>query len=230
MNIKLIPVDKSGSKFIFSSLPEKIKGKSAAKYQSFDILSLGTVKVPKGTDVEEISWDCEFFGKAKRNESIVKTNYWKEPIECVNILNEFMKNETVLNLIVTDTWINLDVTISSFTPVAYGAYGNIQYSIVFVEKKPLVIYDTNELKISAFVKKTKPRNETAASSSGSAYTIVGGDTLSGIALKKCGSAGKWTSIYDTNANTIEAAAKSHGKSSSDRGNWIWPGTTLTIPG
>lgn len=228
MNIKLIPSG-SGSKFTFPALPEQIKGKCEAKYQSFDIISLGTVKVPKGTNVEEISWDGEFFGESKRKEAIVKKNAWREPVECVNILKEYMKNETVLNLIVTDTWINLDVTISSFQPTAYGAYGNIKYSISFTQKKPLKIYDTNELKIAAFVQKTKPRNETAASS-GSAYTVVSGDTLSRIALKKSGSAAKWTSIYDANANTIEAAAKSHGKSSSDHGHWIWPGTTLTIPG
>jgi len=46
MDIKLIPVEK-GSKFTFPALPEKVQGKYAAKYQSFDIISLGTVKVPK---------------------------------------------------------------------------------------------------------------------------------------------------------------------------------------
>ena len=29
--------------------------------------------------------------------------------------------------------------------------------------------------------------------------------------------------------TIEAAAKSHGKSSSGNGHWIYPGTVLSIP-
>lgn len=53
MDIKLIPVEK-GSKFTFPALPEKVQGKYAAKYQSFDIISLGTVKVPKGTDVSEL--------------------------------------------------------------------------------------------------------------------------------------------------------------------------------
>ena len=56
MDIKLIPVEK-GSKFTFPALPEKVQGKYAAKYQSFDIISLGTVKVPKGTDVSEFSWE-----------------------------------------------------------------------------------------------------------------------------------------------------------------------------
>lgn len=232
MDIKLIPAG-SGSKFTFPALPEKVQGKYGAKYQSFDIISQGTVKVPKGTDVAEFTWDGVFFGESKRNEPIVKKNSWKEPNECVKILNNFMKNETVLNLIVTETWINVDVTISSFQTRPAGAYGNVEYSITFVQKKPLQIYTTDELKIAKFVKKTKPRNDSGGSSGGgggSTYTVVSGDTLWGIASKKLGSGSKWTQIYDANAGTIEAEAKKHGKSSSDHGHWIWPGEVLTIPG
>ena len=158
MNIKLIPVGK-GSKFTFPALPEKVQGKYAAKYQSFDIISLGTVKVPKGTDVSEFSWDGVFFGPSKKNEAIVKKNAWQSPNECVKILNDFMMNETVLTLIVTETWINVDVTISSFQPKPVGAYGNVEYSITFVQKKPLKIYSTNELKITAFCKENQAEGD-----------------------------------------------------------------------
>ena len=60
MDIKLITVG-SGAKFTFPALPEKIQGKYGAKYQSFDIISQGTVKIPKGTAVSEFSWDGVFF-------------------------------------------------------------------------------------------------------------------------------------------------------------------------
>ncbi len=230
MNIKLISAG-NGSKFTFPALPEKVQGKYGAKYQSYDIISQGTVKVPKGTDVAEFTWDGVFFGESKRNEPIVKKNSWKEPNECVKVLNDFMKNETVLNLIVTETWINVDVTISSFQPRPAGAYGNVEYSITFVQKKSLQIYTTNELQIAKFVKKTKPRNDSGdTSGGGSTYTVVSGDTLWGIATKKLGNGSKWTFIYDANASTIEAEAKKHGKASSDHGHWIWPGEVLTIPG
>lgn len=230
MDIRLIPVG-SGTKFTFPALPEKIQGKYGAKYQSFDIISQGTVKVPKGTDVAEFTWDGVFFGPSKKKEAIVRTESWQSPTQCVKILTDFMMNETVLTLIVTDTWINVDVTISSFQPRPVGAYGNIEYSITFVQKKPLKIYTTNELKIAKFVKKTAPRNDTPAKSSGgNTYTVVSGDTLWGIASKKLGSGSKWTAIYDANVSTIESTAKAHGKSSSDHGYWIWPGEVLTIPG
>lgn len=220
-----------GSKsFTFPSNPESISGTLGAKYQSFDIISKGAVKVPKGTDVSEIKWSGEFFGNAKKNESIVLKKYYNTPEQCMEQLRTWQESGKVLNLIVTDTWINLDVTISSFSPEIYGAYGNVKYSITFVQAKDLKIYTANELKIAAFVKQTVPRNDSSSSSvGGGSYTVVSGDTLSAIALKKMGSSSKWTKIYDANSSTIEAAAKSHGKSSSDHGHWIYPGTTLSIP-
>lgn len=228
MNIKLIPVG-NGSKFAFPALPEKIQGKEASKYQIFDIISQGTVKVPKGTDVTEITWDGVFFGAAKKNEPIVQKNYWKDPIECVNILNSFKNNGTVLNLIVTETWINLDVTISSFQPRAIGAFGNIEYSITFAQYKELKIYDASELKVATFSGTTRARSGgTSESSGGGQYTVASGDTLSRIAQSKCGGAGKWTALYNANSGTIEAAAKSHGRANSDHGHWIYPGTVLQL--
>ena len=65
---------------------------------------------------------------------------------------------------------------------------------------------------------------------GKKYTIVSGDTLWRISTKFLGSGAKYMQIYNANSGTIESAAKSHGKSSSSNGHWIYPGTTLTIPG
>ena len=58
----------TGKTFTFPANPESISGTLGAKYQSFDIISKGTVKVPKGTDVSEMAgkWleaqpDCDRF-------------------------------------------------------------------------------------------------------------------------------------------------------------------------
>ena len=141
--------------FVFSVLPEQIQARGAAKYQSFDIIRKGTIKVPKGTDVTEISWDGEFFGKAKKKESLVQTKYWIPPNVCVEWLNEWMNNGTELTLIVSGTWINMDVTISSFSAVPYGAFGNVRYSIELCKVRHLKIYTTKESKIG---KKRKTRS------------------------------------------------------------------------
>ena len=227
MEIKLFEAADKKKSFTFSSLPEKISGSLGTKYQTYDIISQGAVKVPKGTEVAEISWDAVFFGPDRKNLAVVKAESYQKPDKCIKQLREWQEKGTVLNLLVTETWINMDVTIDSFTPDPFGAYGDVSYGIKFSQAKDLKIYTTNELKIAAFVKKTVPRNDN--SNKGSSYTIVSGDTLWGIASRKLGSGTKWTKIYDANASTIEATAKKHGKSSSDHGHWIWPGTTLSIP-
>ena len=83
MNIKLKPKKKAdGAAFYFSSLPERIQGNLAASMQSFDVISKGNIKIPKGTKVKEVKWNGEFFGKTKKKEPIVKSRKWKAPKKC----------------------------------------------------------------------------------------------------------------------------------------------------
>jgi len=58
---------------------------------------------------------------------------------------------------------------------------------------------------------------------GRSYTIVHGDTLIGIGNKLHVD---WHTLYNNNKSVIEDAARAHGKSSSDGGHWIFPGTVL----
>ena len=231
MDIKLLPNGKSKNQFVFSSLPEEIKVGSSAKYQSFTIISQGTVKVPKGTDVKNISWSGEFFGKAKKQEPIVKTQHYKEPNKCVKKLEDWLKKGTVLNLIVTGTWINIDVTISSFKATPYGAYGNVKYDISFEEARELKIYTTKELKISSSKKKKKTAKKRSVKKKAVfiEHTICISDSLYRIAKEKMGSGDKWTELYKKNKDVLERVAKAKYGTSSDQGRILVPGTKISIP-
>ena len=68
-----------------------------------------------------------------------------------------------------------------------------------------------------------------SSGGGDTYTVKAGDTLWAISKKFYGTPTKHSVIYNANKDVIEAVAKSHGKTSSDNGHWIWAGTVLTIP-
>lgn len=61
------------------------------------------------------------------------------------------------------------------------------------------------------------------------YVVKRGDTLWDLAKQFYGNSRLYTVIYDRNRDSIEAAAKEHGKTDSKGGHWIWPGQTLAIP-
>lgn len=66
------------------------------------------------------------------------------------------------------------------------------------------------------------------------HTVVSGDTLWDIAARYLGDPERWTEVYEANQAVIEATAREHSgppvSGSSDHGHWIFPGTTLTVPG
>lgn len=57
------------------------------------------------------------------------------------------------------------------------------------------------------------------------YSVVSGDTLSGIA-SRFGTT--WQNLYDMNRNIIDNAAHQHGFYSNEY-NWIFPGEQLVVP-
>ena len=58
---------------------------------------------------------------------------------------------------------------------------------------------------------------------------MSGDNLWDIARVKLGDGSRMNEIYELNKDTIEAAAKKYGRSSSSNGWWIYPGTVLQLP-
>jgi nucleoid-associated protein YgaU len=50
-----------------------------------------------------------------------------------------------------------------------------------------------------------------------------------IAQSQLGKGSRWKEIYNLNKEVIEKEAKRRGKSSSDKGYWIFPGTVLSLP-
>ena len=182
MRISLKPA--KGDKFVFSLMPETIQAGYAAKCQSFDLISRGTVRVPKGTEVPEISWSGEFFGASRKKLTGVDQEEWKNPKECVKTLRDWMNDKTELTLIISGTWINMEVRIISFKTELHGGYGDVSYSIVFEKVRELKIRNTKESKIGK-KKKTKSRTKKKGKEKNNgSYTVKKGDTLIHIARKK----------------------------------------------
>ena len=227
MEIILKPLDGS-ARFEFPSLPADITVHNGTNYQSYKIIGLGDVQIPKGTNCEEISWESIFYGPSKQGEPMMQT--YMDPLRCVEILERFRDKGTPLTVMCTDVGINRDMTVSNFQWKPYGGHGSVKYSISFTQWKTLQVRvnrdaDTNNAPNSAAdTPEERPEPPPAEN-----YTIKSGDTLWAIAQKNLGGGANWQKLYDANKDVIEEAAKKHGKKSSDKGHWIYPGITLTIP-
>lgn len=228
MDITLTEIANAASTFVFPSLPDSIDVRSSTRYETYSLIRGGEVKLPNGTEVETISWKAVFYGESKKTEVMIRQ--WEEPKSCVSKLKTWQQNGTPLRLLVTNTDINIDVTISDLKCTETGAFGNIEYDIDFNAYRAIKVYTTEEKGVTTAVTTPRPSNtKTETTAAAKTYTIKSGDTLWAIAKRNYGNGAEYTKIYNANKDLIEKVAKQHKRKSSDNGHWIYPGTTITIP-
>lgn len=223
MKVDIYIREKNGKKEIrVPILPEEIMvSHGEGTFVTYDILNKGEVAEPTGVGLTVISWKSEFPGIYRTDTSMFRGKR-QSPQAFIQIIKSWKKNGTPLNLLVTGYPINLDVYVKDYTENISGAFGDVPYEIKFIEKKDITINKTT-------VKTTTTASTKRTATKTSKYTIKSGDTLWGISQKFYGTGTKWELIYNANKTIIEQTAKKYGKSSSNHGNWIWPGVTLTIP-
>lgn len=221
MEVDIYVREKSGKRAIrFPLLPESFEFSSGnVQFISTDIIGLGEVAEPSGTDLGQYKWESEFPGALRQNDPMIR-GQWQHPDNYVNTIQEWQRNGELLNILITGYPVNVDVYVKEFTPKGAGAFGDVSYKIVFAEARTISITKmsadgTTQTKRIAYRSKQ--------------YTILYGDTLWAISQKFYGSGSKWKDIYEANKEIIESQAKNHGKQSSENGRWIYPGTIITIP-
>lgn len=204
-------------------LPDKVNcSGNETRMVSYEILDVGEVEVPSGSNLTEFSWSSYFPGEGHQNIPFIRGT-WQDPKKIQTLLSEWRANGTPLRLLMTGTPINHDVYLKDYEMDYEGGYGDYKYNISFKARRNITI-------IASKVAVTRSSVATTASSGGGGtYTVRTGDTLWSIAQNKLGSGAKYGSIYNLNKTIIEATAKKHGKNSSDGGHWIYPGTSLQLP-
>lgn len=225
MNVDIYIREKNGvKKMRVPWLPTAISLESGgAVVASYDILNRGAVEIPTASGLATIKWESQFPGEYRSDKSLMR-GAWNSPESYIRLLDKWLHNGTPLTLMVTGYPINLDVFLNNYTASHGGGFGDIEYSVEFVEMRSLTLKNTIEDKTDQNSSAQREAETDAA-----AYTVKKGDTLWGIAKKMLGSGSKWELIYTANEAIIESTAKDHGKKSSDRGHWIFPGTKLQIP-
>lgn len=201
-------------------LPEEFSFPSGnAMFISNDIMGRGEVAVPSGTELGSYSWESEFPGALRKNDPMIRGE-WQDPKTYKSILDEWKRNGTKLNLLITGYPVNVDVYIKEFNTTGSGAFGDISYEISFIEARSITIETMN-----AAVVQVPTRNQYKPKQ----YTIMLYDSLWSIAEKFYGDGGQWQRIYNANVAILEANAHERGYTSTQNGKWIWPGTIIQIP-
>lgn len=222
MTVDIYIREKSGKREIrIPLIPEELPfQKGDVTVVSYEIMGLGEVAIPSGTELGTWTWQSAFPGEYRKNDPLIRGS-WMAPETYDSILNDWKANGTELNLLVTGYPINADVYVKEYHSKAAGAFGDIVYELTFFEARTIVVTTTKVAQTAATT--TRP----AATSS--THTVKSDDTLWDIAKMFYGSGAKWGIIYNANKDIIEKTARSRGMKSSDNGHWIFSGTVLTIP-
>lgn len=97
----------NGSRIHFPINPESITCQTGNRTETFDVISLGTITLPRGTVPTRFTFEGFFPGEARRNAPYVTD--WRPPKELVGILSTWRDKGVKLRLLVTETPINHDV-------------------------------------------------------------------------------------------------------------------------
>lgn len=210
-------------------LPEKIKFSSGgARFIQYDIIDRGEVYIPSGENLRRFKWESFFPGRNRLksgNVAYAVTQNYLEPKAYQTMLSEWKAYHTPLRLLITGTPINHQVYLYDYNIDYQGGMGDYYYGIEFIDRRLLDVQVTKPLKTEE-----QSQAVSANSTDYQTYTVVSGDNLWKIARKFYGGSGSdWEKIYNANVDAIESAAKKYGRSSSNNGWWIYPGTVLKIP-
>jgi hypothetical protein len=208
----LFSLSVGAKKILLPMNPESVTVATGSSMNTFEVLDLGEVSLPRGTQLDRIMWDGILPGESRKNASYVRN--WQDPKNIVKDIETWKNNGTKVRLLVTETPINQDVYISEFKHIWRGGHGDCQYEISLVQARDLVVRVQPG---QAPKPKPPPRPSPPPPKT---YTVKKGDTLWGIAVKFLKNGARWPEIYNIPANK---------KVIGPNPNLIYPGQVLQIP-
>lgn len=124
--------------------PEKISVKTEANFRTFNIIERGEVSIPKGERLARISWSGILPGAGVLLYPKITYKFWEDPQELIKVFKRWREEGAKLQLLITQTPINLEVYLRSFDWDASGGLGDFRYSIDLIAAKELQVLTVEE--------------------------------------------------------------------------------------
>lgn len=213
----------TGEKISLAWIPEKISVKEAAQFQSYNIIERGEVKLPKGRRLAAVSWESIFPGENRKEGGFFPADNWREPTEVIRQLQKWRDKGSKLNLLVTQTSVNLDVYIDRFDYSFAGGQGDAKYRIDFLAAEDLVVMTVQEADQEKEARQASERtakqegrpplkksgipilHSRASPAKPASVTGRQGENAWHVAERELGSGARWNEVAAMNANKIKDA-------------------------
>lgn len=228
--ITLTEID-TGNRFTFPMNPEEISTTCGTRFQSYDIMNTGEIKIPLGENLTGFSWSGTLPGANRyvylsgnksdeSNKSHPYIFYPRDPIDIQSWWSTCRVKGKKLRLRVTKTPINHDVYLVDYEVRYTGGMGDYEYDISFVHAKDLKIStketSSDEDSDNSIQDDTSSSNR-PSKPKGDTFTVQNGDTLWAIAEKMMNGGKNWEKLYEANKDLIKDP------------NLIYPGQVFNIP-
>lgn len=212
MEIHLI--DGAGQNFVFPVNPEEITISRSKGAETVNIVSLGEYDFPAGEKVKEIAFSSFF--PAAYDPGYCTYKAIPDPQEAMNRLTTMMNSKSPVRMIITDTAVNVLVTMATHNSTFRGGEpGDVYFDLTARTWREMKVHTQTATGGGASAAKSaRPDTKKPAKT----YVVKSGDTLSKIAKLELGDSSKWQQIYSANQKNI-------GKDP----NRIKPGQKLVMP-
>lgn len=183
---------------------------------SVNVNSIGEVNLLGKRDLKTGTISSHF---PKRDRNYANNSGRQAPYTYINKLLSWKSSGKPVQLIITGTKINFQVTIETLKYGEQDGTGDVYYDLTLKEYRAVEIKKTKLKKTKkkkTTKKKSKPKRP-AAKKKTKTYTVKRGDCLWNIAKRFYGNGAQYTKIYNANRGKIKNP------------NLIYPGQKLTIP-
>ena len=206
----------NSDKFMLPVNPESFAFTEKHNNTSVNVNSIGEVNLLGKRDLKTGTISSHF---PKRDRNYANNSGRQAPYTYINKLLSWKSSGKPIQLIITGTKINFQVTIETLKYGEQDGTGDVYYDLTLKEYRAVEIKKTklkNTKKKKTTKKKSKPKRP-AAKKKTKTYTVKSGDCLWNIAKKFYGNGAQYTKIYNANKGKIKNP------------NLIYPGQVLTIP-